>query len=220
MLRAPVSSPQSEENWALSLGWSPDHKKIVGLVLGYREPDIEFLTQIASRSESYGHALYTPLLLIEAVLWRDSIELRNHGQELIDVETKTRFFNWSETASTTGRTDIDIDSFTKSLNRILSRLSVYEMKMKGTHISLDRIADCFKKTHKAEGQDTHDFSDRIARLHEDIDSLLQTVYLNQRVASSQVQVVHKLLLLRLKDTLTIKRCIPCCHSVTTDLAGR
>ncbi|KAK3650334.1 hypothetical protein LTR56_006310 [Elasticomyces elasticus] len=190
--RAPISASQAQENWALALRWDVSHKTVAGLVVGFREEDFKWIERHQHRLETMTHALQIPLLLIEAVFARDSVELKSHGQALLDIEAKTRLYVWA-TAESSGRlAEVDFDGFTKTLNGTTSRLAFHEMRIEGLRMQLNRLLQYVCTDESAKDGNKACRAD-IDLLVERAQSLKQIVTYHQRVAQNLVDVVYTML---------------------------
>ncbi|KAK5719743.1 hypothetical protein LTR17_015194 [Elasticomyces elasticus] len=192
ILRAPVSSPQAQENWALAMSWDESHRTVAGVAIGYRDEDFEWIRRHQHRLNHLRHPLQIPLLLIEAVFARDSTELRTHGQALLNIEAKTRLYVWAAAESSGRVTEVDFDGFTKTLNGTTSRLAFHEMRVEGLRVHLTRLLHHISNDGSATDGELACRGD-IDLLLERALSLKQIVAYHQRVAQNLVDVVYTML---------------------------
>lgn len=183
MLRAPVSSAQASENWAMHVAWTKDHKNVFGFVVGYRSEDLDWLERCRDKLSSFSHGLQLPLRMIEAIIARDALELRGHRQKMFEIEMDTRFFKWSnpEDGMTDTAPDIGLDRLVKTLNAVVSQLAFHEMRIGGLKTMLYRLGDTTKGSRE-----------EFDALSSDAETLQQTVAYQQFLAGSQAQVVSTL----------------------------
>ena len=190
ILRAPVSAPQAPENWALALSWTSDHRHITGFIVGAKDEDREWLERNLQAGAQSFHALSIPLLLIESVLRRDAKDLRRYGQDLLDIERKTRLYDWSASAASDSSSDVDFDDFTKKLNGVINRLAFQEMRLQELKGTFDRISKCSQKMKMKKTIDLSELNSVLNQLREETKSLSQIVAYHQRVAQSLIGIVR------------------------------
>ncbi|KAK5684522.1 hypothetical protein LTS10_004392 [Elasticomyces elasticus] len=135
------------------------------------------------------HPLQIPLILVEAVLARDSVELRSHGQALFNIEANTRIYDWAAAESSGRAAEVDFDGFTKTLNGTTSRLAFQEMRINGFGVHLLRFIEHLEHPTPQGKACRRD----IDLLLERVQSLKQIVMYHQRVAQNLVDVMYTML---------------------------
>lgn len=189
IIRAAASAPQTYENWALALSWSLDQRNVAGLAIGCHEQDYTWLHTHFERLGQNESVLYIPLLFIEAVLVRTSLELRKHGQRLFRIESRTRLLLWSDARVTLDSSHVSYDVLTKALVGLGCRLALHELQLEGLKTTLQKVGDCAQKMRSHEQLDLAKLQEERKRLCEVTQSLSQILTHHQRVAQNLFEAV-------------------------------
>lgn len=103
----------------MTLGWNDRYSHVSGLVVGFAKSDYNFLRRHQYRFNNVHHPLQIPLNFIEAIIARDSSDLRRWGESLVMVETKMAL---GDLGSDNVLSRIDFDDLIGRLTSAMSRL--------------------------------------------------------------------------------------------------
>ncbi|KAI7279063.1 AP-1 complex subunit [Hortaea werneckii] len=191
VFRAPVSTPAVNENWSLSLSWDTKRREIRGLIVGFQKDDYNWMQQHLTSVFSSQHALLLPLKAVEAVLVRDARELREHGKKLFELETLTRYQPYGGPGKAAAHKDTYYESSTRTLSRIVHRLSFIAMRLEQFQVAIDAMeASSYDVECSDEGQ-CH-FVAELTRLRVDTKSAAKLTSYHQKMARDLMDILFSM----------------------------
>ncbi|KAL8901457.1 MAG: hypothetical protein Q9207_005194 [Kuettlingeria erythrocarpa] len=230
LLRAPLSD---RENWTLAVSWNRQLHGIAGIIYGAEEKDLdELASSLTYLQEQLFHPLLVPVCLCEMLADNDTHAIRTHAAALYQVEIKTILHGFytpaPEGSSNLARTpEQDLEEITRSLNFIMSRLAFHEMRISANATMIDSLRQMnspsllnFPKDEAWASRIKSScqwIGDRLASLKSESRALLLDLACNQKIAQSQLEILHNLAAQRdNKDNLKLAKISTEIASVTKD----
>ncbi|KAI7084301.1 AP-1 complex subunit [Hortaea werneckii] len=191
VFRAPVSTPAVNENWSLSLSWDTKRREMRGLIVGFQKDDYNWMQQHLTSVFSSQHVLLLLLKAVEAVLVRDARELREHGKKLFELETLTRYQPYGGPGKAAAHKDTHYESSTRTLSRIVHRLSFIAMRLEQFQVAIDAME---ASNHDVESSDEgqRHFVAELTRVRVDTKSAAKLTSYHQKMARDLMDILFSM----------------------------